>query len=60
MCRLIVTPLGAATQHQNLTGVHNMKTHPVTMLRDLLTILAMAVAEGGLVAAVIYCVVKFI
>jgi hypothetical protein len=37
-----------------------MKTHPVTMLRDLLTILAMAVAEGGLVAAVIYCVVKFI
>ena len=37
-----------------------MKTHPATMLRDLLIILAMAAAEGGLVAAVIYCVVKFI
>ena len=35
-----------------------MKSHPATMLRDLLIILAMAAAEGGLVAAVIYCVVK--
>lgn len=37
-----------------------MKSHPATMLRDLITILAMAVAEGGLVAAMIYCVVKFL
>jgi hypothetical protein len=37
-----------------------MKTHPATMLRDLLIILAMGVAEGGLVAAMIYCVVKLL
>ena len=36
-----------------------MNPYPIAILRDMLTILAMAAAEGGLVAAVIYCVVKF-
>jgi hypothetical protein len=37
-----------------------MKTHPANILRDLLVILTIGMAEAGLVAAVIYCVVKFI
>jgi hypothetical protein len=37
-----------------------MKYHPASSKCDLPALLAMSLAEGGLVAAVIYCVVKML
>jgi hypothetical protein len=37
-----------------------MKYHPASGKCDIPVLLAMALAEGGLVAAVIYCVVKML